>query len=97
MEEADLNLGRMVEAGRYYSSPGILTVFITGFIGEADLSQVQAGVHGLASEDEDIHTLILPRSEAMRAIERGEARNAPLILSLMALERMRAGLLREWG
>ncbi len=95
-EEADLSLGRMAETGRYYSSPGILTEFITGFIGEADLSQVQAGVHGLASEDEDIRTLILPRSEAMRALERGEARNAPLMLSLLALERMREGLLRDW-
>lgn len=96
-EEAGLTLGRMVEIGGYYPSPGILSEYITGFIGEADLATHAEGVHGLASEDEDIRTLILPRSRAMALLDTGEARNAPLILSLMALERLRGRLTEAWG
>ena len=86
----------MVRIGAYYPSPGAVTEFITGFIAEADLSRKTEGVHGLDAEHEDIRTLILPRAEAMAALDTGEARNAPLMVSLYELERRRAALARDW-
>ncbi len=96
-EEAGLELGRMVQVAAYYPSPGAMTEFITSFIAEADLSRKTEGLHGLDSEHEDIRTLILPREEAMAALERGEARNAPLMIALYELERRRAELAESWG
>ncbi|MEM9430257.1 MAG: NUDIX domain-containing protein [Pseudomonadota bacterium] len=95
-EEAGLALGRLVEIGAYYSSPGALTEHVTGFIGEATLARA-GGVHGLASEGEDIRSLILSFAEAMAAVDRGEIRNAPALLSLYALNRQRAALATRWG
>jgi len=96
-EEAGLELGRMEPIGGYYPSPGAVTEYVTGFIAEADLSRKAEGVHGLDTEHEDIRTLILPRAEAMAALDSGEARNAPLMISLYELERRHAALARRWG
>ncbi len=95
-EEAGLDLGRMVQIGAYYPSPGAVTEHITGFIAEADLSAKAEGVHGLDTEHEDIRTLILPRATAMAALGTGEARNAPLMISLYELDRRRAALAESW-
>lgn len=96
-EEAGLTLGRMVEAGRYYTSPGGQTEFITTFLAEADLSGYRPGVHGLATEHEDIRTMVVSRAQALDALDRGEARNAPLMLALYALERQRETLAKAWS
>lgn len=96
-EEAGLDLGRIVEVGRYYTSPGALTEFVIGFLAEADLGDVTTGIFGLDTEHEDIRRLVVPRREAMAALARGEARNAPLILSLLELERRADGLAAEWA
>jgi len=96
-EEAGLTLGRMHLVGGYYASPGVLSEYLTSFIGEADLSAAADGLHGLDSEHEDIRTLVLPRAEAMEAVRSGEARNAPLLMSLMALEAERERLSAAWG
>ncbi|MEM7613502.1 MAG: hypothetical protein AAF245_00555, partial [Pseudomonadota bacterium] len=88
---------RMVEAGRYYTSPGGQTEFITTFLAEADLSGYRPGVHGLATEHEDIRTMVVSRAQALDALDRGEARNAPLMLALYALERQRETLTQAWS
>ena len=62
----------------YYTTPGAVSEFVTSIIGEADLANHAEGLHGLDAETEDIRTLIVPREEAMAALARGEARNAPL-------------------
>lgn len=95
-EEAGLPLGRLERVAEYYSTPGAVSEFVTCFIGEADLSRYSAGTHGLESETEDIRTMVLPRQEAMAAFDRGEARNAPLVVSLLALERERDRLKALW-
>ena len=94
-EEADLTLGRMETVAEYYSSPGAMTEFLTAFIAEADLDRAP-GVHGLASEAEDIRTLVLPFETAMAAARRGEVRNAPALLLLLALAERRAALRKAW-
>ncbi|MEO0914287.1 MAG: NUDIX domain-containing protein [Pseudomonadota bacterium] len=95
-EEAGLTLGRMEEVGRYYSSPGALTEHMTSFLAEADLGSA-GGIHGLASEAEDIRNMVVPFEAAVATLDTGEAGNGPLVISLMALSLRRERLLREWG
>lgn len=97
LEESGLTLGRLHRIGRFYLSPGALTEVITCFIGEADLTGVTDGVHGVATENEDIRAFAVPRVEAVAALASGEASNAPLAMSLMALELHRERLTTEWA
>ncbi len=102
VEEAGVTLGRLKLLGRYYSSPGALAELTTSFVGEADLPEAEARHghghgHGLASEGEDIRRLVVPFGRAMAAVRAGEIRNAPLMLSLLALARIRPRLKRAWG
>ena len=95
-EEAGLELGRLERIAGYYPTPAIAAEFITSFVGEADLGAA-GGVHGLASEDEDIRTLVVPLAQAFAAVGSGEVNNAPLVISLLWLERHHARLAAEWG
>ena len=96
-EEAGLEMGRLERIGGYYASPGAVSEYLTSFIGEARLAEGEAGLHGVAAEHEDIRAVVMPRTEALAAIDRGAIRNAPAILSLLALERHRARLAAAWG
>lgn len=95
-EEAGLSLGRMIRLAGYYSSPGAMSEHLTSFVAEADLSG-PVGVHGLDSEGEDIRSLIVTLDQALDAVTRGEARNAPLVISLWGLAARRAALATAWG
>ncbi len=95
-EEAGLSLGRMVELGSYYSSPGACSEYLTGFVAEAELDG-NGGLGGLASEHEDIRSLVLTFDEAMAALARGDVRNAPAIIALQGLAARREALAVEWG
>lgn len=95
-EEAGLTLGRMELISSYYSSPGALTEHMTSFLAEADLGNA-GGIHGLDSEAENIRNMVVPYEQAIATLESGEAANAPLVISLMALAARRERLLREWG
>ena len=95
-EEAGLDLGRLERIAGFYPTPGIAAEFITAFIGEADLG-AGGGVHGLAAEDEDIRTMVVPLARAFAALASGEVSNAPLIVSLLWLERHHERLATEWG
>lgn len=95
-EEAGLALGRMERIAGYYSSPGTIAEHLTSFVGEADLSGA-GGVHGLAEEDEDIRTLVLPLEEALRLVETGEINNGPLVLTLFWLRTEAERLARDWA
>ncbi len=95
LEEAGLKLGRVERIGGYYPSPGAMAEHITAFIGEADLREA-GGFHGLESEGEDIRSLVLPLTEALAAVESGEINNAPLLISLLWLEKHADRLIRIW-
>jgi len=97
VEEAGLTLGRLERIGGYYPSPGIASEFIVGFVGEADLGGAGGTTHGLAEEQEDIRTLVVTLEAAMAAFASGEIRNAPLIVSLLWLDRHAARLRRAWA
>lgn len=94
-EEAGLQLGRLEKVGAFYTSPGAVSEFLTAFIGEADLGG-EAGVYGLDVEAEDIRGMILPYDDAMAALDRGEIRNGPALVALLALARRREELRAKW-
>ncbi|TPE51463.1 NUDIX domain-containing protein [Amaricoccus solimangrovi] len=96
-EEAGLTLGRIERICSWYSSVGMLSEYITAFVGEADLSRAEPGAFGVAGEHEDIRTFVVPLDEALAAVARGEVNNAPPILALLWLEKQAPRLRRDWG
>jgi len=93
-EEAGLTLDRLIEAARYYPSPGAKAEFLYSYIALCDLPDDLPRLGGLASEAEDIRAHLLPFEEAMALISTPEFASGPLILSLLWLagqrERFRA-------
>ena len=73
-----------------------MSEYLTSFVGEADLSAA-GGVFGLAEEHEDIRVHVLSRAAAFAAVASGEIRSAPLIVSLLWLDRNAARLQAAWG
>jgi nudix-type nucleoside diphosphatase (YffH/AdpP family) len=94
-EEAGLEIGRIERIASFYPSPGIISEYITAFVGEADLGRA-GGIHGLAEEHEDIRALVVPRADALAACASGEIDTAPLLLSLYWLDRHAGRLRRAW-
>ncbi len=97
VEEAGLTLLSLERIGGYYPSPGCLSEYLYSFVGLVDLSDEQAGVHGLETENEDIRTHFLSFDDAMELISSGEADNGPLLLSLYWLAANRARLREAAG
>jgi nudix-type nucleoside diphosphatase (YffH/AdpP family) len=95
-EEAALTLGRIERIGGYYPSPGMISEYIEAFVGEADLGAA-GGEHGLAAEDENIRSTVVPLGAALEAVASGEVNNAPLLISLLWLEKHAERLRRAWG
>jgi ADP-ribose pyrophosphatase len=95
-EEAGLKLGRLERITSYYTTPGIASEYITAFVGEAALAGEGGGTHGLAEEQEDIRTLVVPLASALAAAASGEINNAPLLLSLYWLDRHADRLRAAW-
>lgn len=93
-EEAGLTLTRLQPIAGYYPSPGPLAEFLYSYLALVDLpgNEGAAGLFGLASEGEDIRTHLWSFDRAMAALDAGEIRNAPLILSLLWLARNRTAL-----
>jgi nudix-type nucleoside diphosphatase (YffH/AdpP family) len=91
-EEAGLEIGPLIPIGRYYPSPGAKSEFIHSYLGLAELPDSAGGLGGVAHEQEDIRAHVVPFDRLMALVETGEAGNAPLILSALALERRRAAL-----
>jgi len=95
-EEAGLEIGRLVETGGYYPTPGLACEHLTGFVGEADLLG-EGGLHGLADEHEDIRTIVLGFDAAMAAVAAGAVNTGPALVALLWLAAHRDRLRREWA
>ncbi|MBR9766090.1 MAG: NUDIX domain-containing protein [Rhodobacteraceae bacterium] len=91
-EEAGLELGALFRVAQCYPTPGCSTEFYHCFVGLCDLPDPASGHGGLETEAEDIRTHVLPFDRAQEMLSSGEARNAPLILSLLWLASKRSEL-----
>lgn len=92
VEEAGLALEDIRLMMKIYAAPGYSTEFFHCFLGLCVLDPSQEGLHGLACENEDIRTHVIPFEQAMALLESGEVNQAPLAMMLLWLARKRDGL-----
>jgi ADP-ribose pyrophosphatase len=81
VEEAGITLGALRLIAAYYPSPGAVTEFLYSYVAICDLPDQTAGLHGLASESEDIRSHVIALDHLMELVKTGEVNNAPLILT----------------
>ncbi|HGN1704222.1 TPA: ADP-ribose diphosphatase [Providencia rettgeri] len=94
-EEAGLTLGRVEKALNYLSSPGGTTERMHVFIGEAD-SRDAKGIHGLATENEDIRVHVVSREQAYQWVEEGVIDNAATVIAIQWLQLNYQKLNEKW-
>ena len=95
VEEAGLSLKDIRPMMKAYPSPGYSTEFFHCFLGICDLDVSLEGTHGLASENEDIRTHVLPFDEAMALLETGEINLGPLAMMLLWISHNREKIRTE--
>jgi ADP-ribose pyrophosphatase len=95
-EEAGCELGELVRAHQYYSSPGGSTERITVFVAQVD-SRGIGGLHGRADEGEDIRVRVVDFEEAMGLVASGVIDSAMPIIALQWLALNRADLRARWS
>lgn len=86
-EEAGITVDRgdLHFVARYFPSPGGVAQVIHSYVAVCDLPDDAGGLHGLASEHEDIRAHVVPLSQVLAMVASGEAANAPLIVSVQWL------------
>ncbi|PSU22502.1 ADP-ribose diphosphatase [Photobacterium phosphoreum] len=84
-EESGLVLGKTEKISRYLSSSGGCSEILDIFISEVD-SCLAAGIHGVASESEDIRVHVVSRNQAYQWLESGKIENAATIIALQWLQ-----------
>ncbi len=92
VEEAGLALGQMLYVGGYYPSPGAKAEYIYSYVALADLPDGTAGMFGVAGEAEDIRGHLVSFDALMALVASGEVNNAPLLLTVLWLQRERGRL-----
>jgi ADP-ribose pyrophosphatase len=92
MEEANCEVTDMEFIMDYYPSAGGSTELIALYYAAVDLSNVETGIHGLDTENEDIRTSIVPRETAMQYLKQGKIKASLAIIALqwLALEKPNA-------
>ncbi|MDQ7261446.1 NUDIX domain-containing protein [Paracoccus sp. PS-1] len=97
VEETGIAVTRLFPAPHNYPSPGAVAEYLYLYVGIADLPDDSAGLGGLATEDEDIRSHLIPRAELTRMALAGEIRNGPLLNLALWLELRRHEIRRELG
>ncbi len=92
VEEAGLVLGPLEKVAEYYPTPGAVTEYLYSYVALCDLPDGVAGLFGAEAEAEDIRGLLLSFDELIAALAGGEISNAPLILTVLWLQRERERL-----
>lgn len=84
-EEAGVKLDNYRPLFTYYSSPGGCSEKITLYYAEADSSKA-GGIHGLASEQEDIKVKVVAYQQAVDMLSKGIINSATPILAMQWLQ-----------
>ena len=85
IEEAGCTLLSLAPICEYYVSPGGSNEYLHLYCGIVDASSA-GGIHGLASEHENIRVLNLSSDEAFAKLRAGEIKTSPAIISLLWLQ-----------
>jgi ADP-ribose pyrophosphatase len=94
-EEAALDIAQPIRIGQYLVSPGGTSEVCTLFCARVDASTA-GGVHGLASENEDIAVQVMPFARIEQMLKDDAFNNAKTIIGLQWLALNRARLRRDW-
>jgi ADP-ribose pyrophosphatase len=97
IEEANCKVTDLVEMTRFLLSPGMSNEVLILYCGRMDSSQMAAGVHGLATEHEDIRSTLFDAEEIPALIEHGTTGNGPLTLALYWMQANRERLRKLWS
>jgi nudix-type nucleoside diphosphatase (YffH/AdpP family) len=92
VEEAGLVLGALEKVAEYYPSPGAVAEYLYSYVALCDLPDGVAGVFGAEAEGEDIKGHLLAFDRLVEVMNSGEIGNAPLLLTVLWLQRERARL-----
>ncbi len=92
VEEAGLVLGTLEKVAEYYPTPGAVAEYLYSYVALCDLPDGVAGVFGAAEEAEDIKGHLVPFDRLVEVMAAGEIANAPLLLTVLWLQRERARL-----
>jgi ADP-ribose pyrophosphatase len=92
VEEAGLALGALEKVAEYYPTPGAVTEYLYSYVALCDLPDGVAGVFGAAEEAEDIKGHLVPFDRLVEVLASGEIGNAPLLLTVLWLQRERVRL-----
>jgi ADP-ribose pyrophosphatase len=91
-EEAGLDLADLRFVAAYYPTPGAKAEYLYSYVAVTDLPDGIEGVFGVEGEAEDIRGHLVPFERLMALVASGEINNAPLLLTVLWLQRERAGL-----
>ena len=94
-EEANVTLDHLVKIGDFYPSPGIFAEFVSYYCAKADLSSA-GGVHGLASEEEDIRAHVVDLDDALAALSDGRIIASTAFMCLTWLSQNKGRLIKDW-
>lgn len=92
VEEAGLILGALEKVAEYYPTPGAVTEYLYSYVALCDLPDGVAGLFGAAAEAEDIKGHVVSFDRLVDLMAKGEIGNAPLLLTVLWLQRERARL-----
>ncbi|WP_226340995.1 NUDIX domain-containing protein [Gemmobacter serpentinus] len=92
VEEAGLTLGALEPVAGYYPTPGAKSEYLYSYVALCDLPDGITGVFGVEGEAEDIRGHLVEFADLMDLVARGEVNNAPLLISVLWLQRERARL-----
>jgi ADP-ribose pyrophosphatase len=95
-EETGCRLGRVEAIGAFIYSPGACSEVCRLFVAEFD-SATASGVHGLASEHEDIKTHVVSADTAIGWLDAGQINTAALLIAISWLARNKDALRQRWG
>lgn len=96
-EESGLTIiGEPIAIQRYMPSPGVSDEAVMLFCGRVD-SRTAGGIHGLASEHEELRVVVKSFAEIERMVDRGEIETGHTLLCLYWLLRHRDGVRALWS
>ncbi len=96
IEEANCKVTDLVEMTRFLPSPGMTNEVLILYCGRMDSSQ-STGVHGLATEHEDIRSTLYDAKDIPALLEHGTTGNGPLMIALYWMQANRERLRKLWS
>ncbi|OOF59916.1 ADP-ribose diphosphatase [Rodentibacter myodis] len=94
-EEAGVVVKNLTHCLSVWDSPGGVVERIHLFVGEVDSSQAK-GIHGLATENEDIRVWVVKREQAYQWMCEGKIDNSIAVMGLQWLQLNYAQLQHRW-